>query len=167
MKILLSFLLALLVSSAFAQYEDGSYTDLEGNVISGLIKIQPGSAVGGEPMTILYKEGKRTKQESFGPQDISSLNIGGRKFVVREDLMLGEGVFFESDFVEVLIEGRLNLYVHKALMVDRFGGNIRSSYILEKDGKKKVVSDSTFKTIVPLFIADDEELIGKIERKVY
>ena len=112
-SILLIFILMLTFVSAKSQkFQPGFFIDTHGQKVEGLIRNNPGgkAPVKGEAF-ILYKDGEKGTETRFSASDIKSYVIGPDSFVVAHAPRNESWSAQELDFVRVVLNEEVKLYV--------------------------------------------------------
>jgi hypothetical protein len=137
------------LANAQLNYKNGYIISLENDTLFG--KINDGGGFKNSDFC-LYKADKTSKTVKYYPKDIKSYRfIGDKYYSAKEVLIKGEYRFV---FVDVLLEGKLNLYyTHK---------NKELEYYLEKDGK--LIGLLNKKVNLPI---SSESLYGLMNNQTY
>jgi len=143
MKIVLTLLAFAITSLSIFEnsFKEGYYYTNEDIKVKGLIRFRRAtlSIFDNTQSNILFKENDDSKSIKLTTNDISSFVIGTDSFAVVYDIKINsiEGEY-EKDFAEVIVTGKMNLYVHLSASYDGRSSYDNDRYVLSKDNKSYI-----------------------------
>lgn len=163
----------VLASGQDERFRDGYIIDKFGEKYSGLIKIEPGD--GKKPGQLVFKESKKGKKETYGPDYVRSFVVESDSFAVLQNIPLANRKTLSADFARVMLVGSGGVLYSLETEVLKSSGHATTAYkvaeekikyVLDINGKLIGLTQSNMKDFATI-IADDTALHTKVlSRKI-
>ena len=186
MKVIAKFtLIFFLISNSVSTYaqetkqyeftqKEGYYVNLKGEKIYGLILYMPPYSHNGLNKSgyIEYKSDKKAKKEKIKPEECKEFVVDEFRFIqCLYPLQVKNGIIdqtIESDFLHVIAEGSLSLYLQYTIFINQSNPSIRRmgyslNMIVKKEGDKRYLRLPDFEKRRDAFLKElfpgDQEVI--------
>jgi hypothetical protein len=175
MKKLLSYFLFTLPVLAYGQigekFEAGFIIDKFGTRYDGFLRLEPGDAK--NPGELLFKETKKSKKETYGPEYLTAFKIEADSFTVLKNIPLPNKKTIKADFAKVLLVGSGGVLYFQEYLKSRSIGHAaadynvseeNSRYLVTINGNLTVLTQTNFKDLASV-VADFEDLKARIQNR--
>jgi hypothetical protein len=177
MKPLLSICLILSATYLHAQntekFREGYIVDRFGEKYSGMIKLDPGD--GKKSGVITFKEARKGKKETYGPEYVKSFVIESDSFTVLKNIPIAQRKILAADFARVALVGSGGVLYAVETETQKSLGHASSEYLIDEEklryfvninGKLIVLTKQNMKDFATI-ISDNAELKKKVlSRKI-
>jgi hypothetical protein len=177
MKKLIVFFLFVMPAAANCQIGEkfgaGFMIDRFGQRFEGFLRLEPGD--GKKTSELIFKENKKGKKESYGPDYLKSCKIESDSFTVIRNIPLANRKILPADIVKVVLTGSGGVLYHQEFVKSKSTGHAATDFKIEEessrylagiDGKIIAITASNFKEFAAV-VADYEDLKTRIQtRKV-
>jgi hypothetical protein len=150
------------------KFEPGFIIDKFGTRYGGFLRLEPGN--GKDPGELLFKESRKSKKESYGPEYVTAFKIEADSFTVLKNIPLPNKKTIKADFAKVMLVGsRGSLYFLEYLKSKSTGHAVaehtiseeNSRYLVAINGKLAVLNQNNFRELATV-VADFEDLKTRI-----
>jgi hypothetical protein len=155
------------------KFEAGFIIDKFGVRYDGFLRLEPGNAK--EAGELLFKESKKSKKETYGPDYLTAFKIETDSFTVLKNIPLPNKKSVKADFAKVVLVGSGGtLYFQEYLKSRSIGhaaadyevSEANSRYLMSINGKLIVLTQANFKDLASV-VTDFADLKARIlNRKV-
>jgi hypothetical protein len=174
-KRLTLFLLLLAPPLVHAQigekFEPGFIIDKFGARYEGFLKFEPGD--GKNPGELFFKESKKSKKETYGPDYVTSFKIEKDSFTVLQNIPLPNKKTIKEDFAKVMLVGEGGVLYFLEYLKSKTSGHAaaeykvteeNSRYLATINGKLIMLTPNNFIQFAPV-VADFADLKTRIQTK--
>jgi hypothetical protein len=174
-KRLTLFLLLLVPAFVHAQigekFESGFIIDKFGVRYEGFLRFEPGD--GKKPGELFFKESKKSKKETYGPDYVTSFKIEKDSFTVLQNIPLPNKKTIKEDFAKVLLVGEGGVLYHLEYVKSKTSGHAaaeykvteeNSRYLATVNSKLIILTPNNFTQFAPV-VADFADLKTRIQTK--
>jgi hypothetical protein len=174
-KRLTLFLLLLAPPLVHAQigekFEPGFIIDKFGARYDGFLRLEPGDAK--NPGELLFKESRKSKKETYGPEYLTAFKIEADSFTVLKNIPLPNKKTVKADFAKVVLAGSGGTLYFQEYVKSKTIGHAaadykvteeNSRYLMSVNNKLIVLTHTNFKDLA-LVVADFEDLKARIQNR--
>jgi hypothetical protein len=152
------------------KFVPGYYYTKEGKRIDGLIKFNRAtfSAFGSKPSNIKFKTNSEAKPVKFTADDIQAFVIGTDSFAIIRNFKINSiSGDYVRDFAQVMVTGRLKLFVHKSASSDGQFNYDHDKFVLwdEKNGYLGIWNSNKQREEMAKYFSGRTDLVEKILNK--
>ena len=166
---------AQLMPHAFSQdterFREGYFIDKFGQKYSGMIRLDPGD--GKKPAQVTFKESKKGKRETYGPDYVKAFVVESDSFTVVKNIPIGNRKTIPIDFALVKLNGSGGVVYRVETELMKSSGHAATEYkineeklkyFLEINGKLLTLTANNMKDFATI-IGDNADLKARVLKK--
>lgn len=175
MKKLTLYILLILPGFAHSQigerFDPGFIIDKFGARYDGFLRLEPGD--GTTAGQLLFKESRKSKKDTYGPEYLTAFKIGSDSFAVLKNIPLPNKKTVKADFAKVMLVGSGGaLYFQEYLKAKSTGhaaadykiSEENSRYLVLINGRLVILTKNNFKDFATV-VSDFEDLKARIQNR--